>query len=517
MDNDQPTASSILTRRSSGLLLHPSSLPGPWGIGDLGPEAHTFVDFLHATGQQLWEVLPLGPTGYGDSPYQSLSAFAGNPNLISPDLLVRDGLLSHEDLAGIEPLPEGSVDYGAIIPLKRHLLQVAHERFRMGASPELVEQLRTFRTAQQDWLEDFALFAALKNAHGGGEWLSWEEELARLDPRALEQARQELRDEIEFQVFSQFVFFRQWLRLKRYANERGVHIIGDIPIFVGHDSADVWVHQDIFYLDESGRMTAVAGAAPDFHIKTGQLWGNPLYRWDVLKERRYDWWVRRFRMALTQADILRLDHFRGFANFWEVPAGAENAASGRWAPGPGTDLFEVAAQELGPLPLVAEDLGLITPDVHALRQQLGYPGMKVLIEAFYEGANNPYLPHNYKHDFMVYPGTHDMPTVRGWWANASSTVQNNARLYMGVDGHDIAWDLIRLALASVADMAVIQMQDLFDLDNSARLNTPGTTAGNWTWRYRREQLTIAIAERLQTLTRIYGRSMPPPLEPVSKE
>ncbi|HEX8231375.1 MAG TPA: 4-alpha-glucanotransferase [Chloroflexia bacterium] len=510
MDGDQDTASSILRRRSSGILLHPSSLPGPWGIGDLGPQANTFVDFLHATGQQLWEVLPLGPTGYGDSPYQSLSAFAGNPNLVSPDLLVQEGLLSSDDLAGIEPLPEGQVDYGAVIPLKRHLLQLAHQRLRSGASPELLGPLRSFRTAQQDWLEEFALFAALKNAHGGAEWPSWEEELGRRDARALARARQELADEIEFQVFSQFIFFRQWLGLKAYANERGVHIVGDIPIFVGHDSADVWVHQDIFFLDDAGRMTAVAGAAPDFHIKTGQLWGNPLYRWDVLKERRYDWWVQRFRMALTQADILRLDHFRGFANFWEVPADAENAASGRWAPGPGADLFEVVAQELGPLPLVAEDLGLITPDVHALRQQLRYPGMKVLIEGFYQGADNPYLPHNFAHDFMVYPGTHDMPTILGWWANASPTVQNNTRLYIGVDGHDIAWDLIRLALASVADMAVIQMQDLLELDNGARLNSPGTTTGNWTWRYRPEQLTQTVAARLEMLTRIYGRSRPMP-------
>ncbi|HYP18600.1 MAG TPA: 4-alpha-glucanotransferase [Chloroflexia bacterium] len=512
MNPDSSTASPVLSRRSSGILLHPSSLPGPWGIGDLGPEANAFVDFLHATGQRLWEVLPLGPTGYGDSPYQSLSAFAGNPNLVSPERLVEDGLLSPEDLAGIEPFPEGVVDFGAVIPLKRHLLQRAFERFRAGARPELIEPLRDFRAEHQVWLEDFALFAALKNAHDGVQWLAWEEELACRDARALERAREDLKEEIEYQVFAQFVFFRQWLSLKRYANQRDVQIVGDIPIFVGHDSADVWVHQDIFYLDETGRMTAVAGAPPDFHISTGQLWGNPLYRWDVLKERGYEWWVERFRMALTQADVLRLDHFRGFANFWEVAADAESAAGGKWAPGPGADLFEVAARELGPLPLVAEDLGLITPDVHALRQQLGYPGMKVLIEAFYGNADNPYLPHNYTHDFMVYPGTHDMQTVRGWWAVAPPAVKDNARIYMGVDGHDVAWDFIRLALASVADMAVIQMQDLLDLDNSARMNTPGTTMGNWTWRYRREQLDHVVAERLRTLTRIYGRSMPPPTE-----
>ena len=505
---NRPTVSPLVTRRSSGILLHPSSLPGPWGIGDLGPEAKAFVDFLYATGQQLWEVLPLGPTGYGDSPYQSLSAFAGNPNLVSPDLLVMDGLLAGEDLAGAPAFPDDRVDFGAVIPFKRALLQRAYQRFQSGASPVLIEALRDFRAAQADWLEEFALFAALKNAHDGAQWLAWEEELARRDAPALEKARQELREEIEYQVFAQFIFFRQWLSLRRYANERGVHIIGDVPIFVGHDSADVWAHQDIFYLAEGGRMTAVAGAAPDFFISTGQLWGNPLYRWDVLKARGYNWWVERFRMGLEQADIIRLDHFRGFANYWEVPADAETAANGYWAPGPGADLFEVASRELGPLPMIAEDLGLITPDVHELRARLGYPGMKILIEAFHDDADNQYLPHNYARDFAVYPATHDMQTVRGWWGNVSPTVQNNARLYMGVDGHDIAWDLIRWSLASVADMAIIQMQDLFDLDNSARMNTPGVTMGNWSWRYRHEQLTRHIAERLATLTRMYGRNMP---------
>ena len=490
-------------------MLHPSSLPGPWGIGDLGPEATRFVDFLYATGQQLWEVLPLHPTGYGDSPYQGLSAFAGNPNLISPDRLVEDGLLTAEDLAGVGPFPEGRVDFGAVIPMKRQLLQRAYERFCGGARLELIEASRAFRAAEADWLEEFALFAALKNAHGGVEWLAWEEELARRDKKALERARADQREEIEFQVFAQFIFFRQWLNLKRYANERGVRIVGDIPIFVGHDSADVWVNQDIFYLDKTGRMTAVAGAAPDFFIATGQLWGNPLYRWDVLKKRGYDWWVQRFRKALVQADILRLDHFRGFANYWEVPATATTALEGHWAPGPGDDLFVVAARELGPLPLVAEDLGLITQDVHDLRARLGYPGMKVLIEAFHGESDNIYLPHTYTHDFMVYPGTHDMQTVRGWWQNLSPTVQHNARLYLNTDGRDIAWDLTRAAFASVADMAVIQMQDLLDLDNSARLNTPGTTEGNWTWRYRREQLDHTVTERLHLITRIYGRDRPP--------
>jgi 4-alpha-glucanotransferase len=508
MDNPHSIASPILSRRSGGILLHPSSLPGPWGIGDLGPEAFSFVDFLRATGQRLWEVLPTGPTGYGDSPYQGLSAFAGNPNLISPDRLIEDGLLHAGDLAGIQPFAEGGVDFGAVIPIKRALLEVAYKRFQAGARPDLLSALPAFRAEHAYWLDDYALFAALKKAHGGVEWLAWEADLAQRKPAAIERARESLRDEIEFQVFSQLIYFRQWFSLKKYANDRDVQIVGDIPIFVGHDSADVWVHQDLFYLDSKGRMTAVAGAAPDFFISTGQLWGNPLYRWDVLKARGYDWWIERFRAMFTQVDILRLDHFRGFANYWEVAADAETAEHGHWAPGSGADLFEVAARKLGPLPLIAEDLGLITPDVHALRAKLGFPGMKVLVEAFHGDASNIYLPHNYTHDFAVYPGTHDMQTVRGWWGNASREVQTSARLYMAVDGRDIAWDFIRLSLASVADMSIIQMQDLLDLDNSARMNTPGTTSGNWTWRYRREQLTAQIAERLALLTAIYGRNLP---------
>lgn len=498
--------SPALRQRSSGILLHPSSLPGPWGIGDLGPEAFAFVDFLYATEQQLWEVLPLGPTGYGDSPYQSLSAFAGNPDLLSPDLLIADGLLAAEDLAAVRPFPEGRVDFGVITPFKRSMLQRAHERFRSGARPELVMAFQEFREAEKEWVEEFALFAALKNAHGGVQWLLWEKDFARRDPQALVKARNELADEVEYHLFAQFIFSRQWQSLRSYANRHGVQIVGDLPIFVGHDSADVWAHQDIFYLDESGDVTSVAGAAPDFFTTEGQLWGNPLYRWDVLERRGYDWWIDRFRAALKQADILRLDHFRGFAAFWEVPAGATTAATGRWTPGPGADLFEVAAQKLGPLPLVAEDLGLITPDVEALLVRLGYPGMKVLIEAFHGGSDHPYLPHNYTRNCMVYPATHDMQTVRGWWANLTPAVQSKARLYLGVDGHDISWDLIRLALASVAGMAVFQMQDLLDLDNSTRMNTPGTTSGNWTWRYRHEQLSDNVKARLHHLTRLYGRA-----------
>ena len=506
------TVSPVLSIRSSGLLLHISSLPGSWGIGDMGPEARRFVDILHHTGQQLWEVLPLGPTGYGDSPYQGLSAFAGNPNLISPELLLEERLLALDDLAGFQPFEEGNIDFGAVIPFKRQLLQKAYERFCKGAMPELIEALRTFRAEHAAWLEDYALFIALKEAHGGSEWTRWPQELVRREPKALQLAREELGEQVDYHVFTQFLFFRQWLGLKSYANARGVRIVGDIPIFMGHDSADVWAHQDLFYMDENGQLTAVAGAAPDFFIQEGQLWGNPLYRWDVLKARGYDWWLERIRMALKQADILRLDHFRGFAAAWEVKAGSPNAVNGRWAPGPGADLFVTIARELGPLPLIAEDLGLITPDVHALRAQFRYPGMKVLQEAFHTDATNIYLPHNYTQDFVVYTGTHDMQTTLSWWQTLPPSIQHKARLYMATDGHNIVWDMIRLAFASVADMAIIPMQDLLSLDNSARLNTPGNPSGNWTWRYRYDQLDHSIIERLQTLTDIYGRSKPPATE-----
>lgn len=507
-EGQSTTVSPVLSIRSSGLLLHISSLPGSWGIGDMGPEARRFVDILQHTGQQLWEVLPMGPTGYGDSPYQGLSAFAGNPNLISPEMLLEERFLTVDDLSGFQPFPEGNADFGAVIPFKRQLLQKAFERFQLGGAVELIEDLHKFRADEASWLDDYTLFIALKEAHGGGEWVKWEPELVRRDPDALANARKELAAQIDYHVFAQFLFFRQWLSLKQYANERGVRIVGDIPIFMGHDSADVWAHQDLFYMDENGHLTVVAGAAPDFFIQEGQLWGNPLYRWDVLKERGYDWWIERIRMALKQADVLRLDHFRGFANAWEVKAGSPNAIAGRWAPGPGADLFETIARELGPLPLIAEDLGLITPDVHALRAQFSYPGMKVLQEAFHGDGTNIYLPHNYTRDFVVYTGTHDMQTTVNWWQTLPPAIQHRARLYMGTDGHDIVWDMIRLAFSSVADMAIIPMQDLLGLDNSARLNTPGNPSGNWSWRYRYDQLEYSIIERLQTLTNIYGRAKP---------
>lgn len=494
--------------RSSGMLLHPTSLPSRWGIGDFGASAYTFVDFLVATGQQLWQVMPLGPTGYGDSPYQSFSAFAGNPLLISIDQLHADGLLTDADLANTPHFPDTHVDYGNVIPFKINLLRRAFERFNANASSDLRQAITAFRAHNYLWLDDYALFAALKDAHNGAVWHEWEPAIAQRDPDAIVEWMSKLSDQIQFRAFVQMQFFNQWENLKRYANERGIQIIGDIPIFVAYDSADVWSNPHIFSLDEDGLPTVVAGVPPDYFSTTGQLWGNPLYRWDVLEEREFSWWVERFRAMLTMFDIVRLDHFRGFAAYWEVPASEETAINGRWVVGPGAALFKQVQQELGDLPIIAEDLGLITADVEELRDKLGFPGMKVLQFAFGEGAEQPYLPHNYERNCVVYSGTHDNDTTLGWWQHgASDTEQHNVQVYVGRDGSDISWDFIRLALASVADMAVIPLQDVFNMGNEARMNIPGQAGGNWGWRYTADLLDNQHAvDRLKTMTELYGRA-----------
>src|SRR6266540_494247 len=453
--------------RKSGILLHPTSLPGRWGIGDLGDAAYAFVDFLTAAGQQLWQVMPLGPTGYGDSPYQGFSAFAGNPLLISLDNLLAEGLLADEDLFGAPSFPDAMVDYGAVIPFKDALLRRSFERFMAAAAPEQRDAFADFRARNHAWLDDYALFAALKQAHGGANWNTWPPETAARQPEAIAYWTRDLSDQIEFHAYLQFQFFSQWRRLKQYANERGVQIVGDIPIFVAYDSADVWANREIFALDDQGRPTVVAGVPPDYFSATGQLWGNPLYRWDVLARRGYTWWVERFRTTLTLVDIARLDHFRGFAAYWEVPAGEPTAVKGRWAPGPGVALFEVVRAALGGLPIIAEDLGLITQDVEDLRDTLGFPGMKVLQFAFNGDPDDAYLPHNYERRCVVYTGTHDNDTTLGWWRTITPDDRRNVQLYLGRDGSDISWDFIRLALASVAEMAIIPMQDVLGLGSEA--------------------------------------------------
>jgi 4-alpha-glucanotransferase len=523
--------------RKSGILLHPTSLPGRSGIGDLGSAAYTFVDFLASAGQQLWQVMPLGPTGYGDSPYQSFSAFAGNPLLISFDLLIEQGLLAPEDLASAPTFGNGSVDYGAVIPFKFGVLRRSFERFKAAATPEQRQAFADFRTKQRGWLADYTLFAAIKEAHGGANWNTWEHAIARREPPVLGQWASRLSYRTELQAYMQFMFFEQWRRLKAYANERGIQIIGDIPIFVAYDSADVWANRNLFKLDDDGNPTVVAGVPPDYFSATGQLWGNPLYRWDVIARQGYRWWIERFRTTLTLVDIARIDHFRGFAAYWEVPASEETAINGRWVRGPGEALFAAVRKALGGtsteftlspsaeftlsaaeglmvnsaegfstgLPIIAEDLGLITPDVEALRDNLGFPGMKVLQFAFVGDPDHPYLPHNYTPHCIVYTGTHDNDTTLGWWRTRTPSDRHNVQLYLGRDGSDIGWDFIRLALASVAEMAIVPMQDVLNLGSAGRMNTPGSAGGNWSWRYTEDLLTIDLAERLRSLTEIYGR------------
>jgi len=503
--------------RTSGILLHPTSLPGRFGIGDLGPEAYAFVDFLAGAGQRYWQVLPLGPTGYGDSPYASFSAFAGNTLLVSPERLREEGLLSEADLSDVPELPEERVEFGEVTKLKESLLRRAFENFKRSGEVALRASFESFARLSSAWLEDYALFRALKDARGGAAWNTWEPELVRRDPRALAAARQELGDLVEAQKFYQFLFFHQWGALKRYANERDVRVVGDIPIFVAHDSADVWTHPYLFKLDDMGAPRVVAGVPPDYFSATGQLWGNPLYDWERLRADDYRWWVERVRATLSVVDILRIDHFRGFAAYWEIPGGDTTAVNGRWVPAPGRELFESIGRALGRLPIIAEDLGVITPDVEELRDGFGFPGMRILQFAFGGDPKNQDLPHNYVKNCVVYTGTHDNDTTVGWFnsaAGAGSTrdaaqierERNFCLDYLKSDGAEIHWDFVRAVLASVADTAVVPAQDLLGLGTEARMNLPATTSGNWAWRYRPGALDEETRRRLRHLTALYGRA-----------
>ncbi|MGD8463918.1 MAG: 4-alpha-glucanotransferase [Anaerolineae bacterium] len=502
--------------RRSGILMHPTSLPGRFGIGDLGNEAYSFVDFLVAAGQTYWQVLPLSPTGYGDSPYQGLSAFAGNPLLISPEALVKVGHLSPADLESLPELPEGCVDFGPVIQTKTQLLDQAFANFRDHAPVAQRTSFAQFCDEQAFWLDDVALFMALKTAHKLRPWHEWDPGAVRRQPEALARWRDTLADEIEKQKYLQWQFFEQWLALKSYANEQGIHIIGDIPIFVALDSADVWANPHLFYFDQDLQPTVQSGVPPDYFSETGQLWGHPLYRWDVMADNGYEWWIKRFRMAFTQTDVVRIDHFRGFYNYWEVPAGAKTAIKGQWVYGPGADLFLRVTATLGQVSIIAEDLGDFDEEsragVDALQNEFGYPGMKVLQFAFSAGPSDPFLPHNFERDWVVYTGTHDNDTSRGWYEETSTAAERDyARKYLGSDGAEISWDLIRLAWSSVANTAITTTQDLLDLGHEARMNTPSTLGPpNWCWRLRAGALTEEIAERLLTMTSVYGRRPPKP-------
>ena len=504
--------------RSSGVLLHPTSLPGRFGIGDLGQAAYEFVDFLATAHQSLWQVLPLGPTGYGDSPYQCFSAFAGNPLLVSLDALVADGLLSQDDLDNAPIFPADRVDYGPVIEYKSALLQQAYENFKTDATAKLQSEFANFCTQQRAWLYDYAVFRSCKDAHGGQAWTKWDSHLRDREDNALHFWSENHTDAINAHEFYQYLFFKQWLALAHYANNKGIQIIGDVPIFVAHDSADVWANPQLFDLNQDGTPRKVAGVPPDYFSETGQLWGNPLYRWDVIAATNYQWWVKRVRASLAQVDILRLDHFRGFEKYWAVPADETTAIHGKWEDGPGAALFTALQTALGKeLPIIAEDLGFITKAVHALRDQFAFPGMRILQFAFgTDEQADDFKPFNFPPNCVVYTGTHDNDTTVGWFTSSdegdstrSLDEVNKERdyvlKYLGTNGAEIHWDMIRLALSSVARTAIVPMQDLLGVGAEGRMNVPARESGNWGWRFREGALTDAMGGRLGELTEVYGR------------
>jgi 4-alpha-glucanotransferase len=493
--------------RSAGILLHPTSLPSPHGIGDIGPGADDYIRWLAAAGAGWWQILPLCPPGPGFSPYSATSTFAGNPFLVSPELLVEDGLLTAGDIQSPPVFPEGSLDVGAAVGWKTTILRRAWDRFRRGSADHLREAWEEFGDDDGWWLADFGLFAALKDRHDGAAWVDWPRALARREPEAVAEAAKALEDEIAFHQFCQFLFFRQWSRLKAVAGEHGVSILGDLPIFVALDSADVWAHPELFLLDEERRPTVVAGVPPDYFSETGQLWGNPLYDWERHHNDGYSWWIARTRHVLKMVDAVRLDHFRGFAAFWEVPAGETTAINGRWVPGPGRQLFDALEGAIGSLPLVAEDLGEITPDVIDLKKGLGLPGMAILHFAFSPEPRSSFIPYRLERDVIVYTGTHDNNTTAGWYEeDASPEERDLIRRYTQSDGSEIHWSLITEALASVADVAIVPHQDLFGLGSEARMNTPGLAEGNWTFRLTGSMLDPGVAARFRNLIETYGRT-----------
>ncbi|MSQ47634.1 MAG: 4-alpha-glucanotransferase [Deltaproteobacteria bacterium] len=503
-----------LPPRASGILLHVSSLPSPLGIGDVGPEAYRFIDFLADHQQHLWQILPLGPTKSGSfhSPYDTLSAFAGNPFFISPELLVQDSLLPASALHEIPALPEGTVNYAEAHTRKFALFRLASERFTHVASPVQHDAFSDFCERHGWWLDDYACFMALREVNHEQAWFAWEQDFVRRDPATVAKWEAAHAQAIRFHKHLQFFFFTQWERLRTYANQRGVKLVGDIPIYVGLDSAEVWAHPNLFVLDRQTYVPRfVAGVPPDYFSETGQRWGNPLYRWWDEDNRPvtevYAWWSQRFRAILALVDIVRIDHFRGFEAYWAIPTEEETAINGQWMPGPGTDLFTRVQAELNELPMIAEDLGVITPAVDALRQQFGFPGMKVLLFAFEGDARNPYLPHNYTDpQCVVYTGTHDNDTVQGWFQTLSPHEQLSVLRYLGrTETSDLHWDMIRLALSSIASLAIIPLQDILGLGSEARMNTPAQTQGNWTWRFSPGALSVEAGARLAEMSSLYGR------------
>ena len=503
--------------RACGVLLHPTSLPGRFGVGDLGGEAYRFVDWLAAAGQHLWQVLPLGPTGYGDSPYQCFSAFAGNTLLISPDQLVEQGLLAPEDLSEVPSFEDGRVDYGRAVEFKEALLGKAFDNFERANPAGVRAEFEKFKESASAWLDDYALYRSLKRERNEVAWTEWEERLVRRDEETLAGARLRLAAEIERVKFKQFLFFDQWARLREHCHDQQIQIVGDIPIFVAHDSADVWAKPHLFKLDERGRPRFVAGVPPDYFSRTGQLWGNPIYDWDRMREDGFKWWIARARAMLSLVDVIRIDHFRGFAAFWEIPGGDQTAERGRWVSAPGRELFQAIKTELGTLPIIAEDLGFITPDVIELRDEFGFPGMRIIQFGFSSDVTNKDLPHNYVRNTVVYTGTHDNDTAVGWFQSqpgGGSSVRSAEQIererqfclaYLDTDGREINWDFIRAVYRSVGDTALVPLQDALGLLSEARMNTPATMSGNWAWRFRAGALNEELSARLRRLAELYGR------------
>lgn len=496
----------MLTQRRSGILLHPTSLPGPQHTGSLGAEARDFIDFLVNTGQSVWQILPLNPTGYGNCPYSCFSAFAGNPLLISLSTLVEAGDLPATALP--DPVPAtDQCDFVAAYTDQTPLLHTAWSHFHQHGKPERHQRHADFCARQSHWLDDYALFETIRASQDYRGWQDWPEPLRRRDPTTLQQSRIDFADAIARHKYLQFVFYEQWFALTEYAHQRGVFILGDLPIFVAENSADVWAHPELFHLDEHQRATLVAGVPPDYFSTTGQRWGNPLYRWDKNVELGFSWWLRRFEWNFALFDLLRVDHFRGFSACWAIPAQDQTAENGYWVDAPGRLLFERLTESRSRLPIIAEDLGIITPDVEQLRDDFSFPGMKILQFAFDSGADNPYLPHNHRRNAVIYTGTHDNNTSLGWWEHLDADKKDRIEKYLCRPCLEMPWPLVETALASVARLAVTPLQDLLALPEQARMNTPGTANGNWTWRYRKDALDSRLRERLRGATHLYGRDL----------
>jgi 4-alpha-glucanotransferase len=488
--------------RSSGILLHPTSLPGKYGIGSLGLHAHNFVKYLAQAGQKLWQVLPMGHTGYGDSPYQCFSIFAGNPILIDLEALQANNLLSAKDLETDLTFPDDRVDYGMVINFKREMLHKAYDKFLTMNTPDAYT---TFVKQNDSWLQDYALFIAIKEHFGGQPWWDWTDDFRLKNKTVIKAFVEKHQKQINFHKFVQYWFYKQWNEVKVHANQKGISIVGDIPLYVAHDSADVWSNNKVFQFDEKLRPLKVAGVPPDYFSRTGQLWGNPLYDWDYMQKDGFKWWIERIKSTTDLYDIVRIDHFRGFEAYWAVPFTDDTAMNGTWEIAPGQELFETVKKELGDLPIIAEDLGIITPEVEALRDNFDFPGMKILQFAFHSDDGSGYLPHNYTRNFVVYTGTHDNDTLRGWFDSLEPHIRRKVLDFVDATEKNVTDKMIRLAWSSVAKMAIIPLQDLMDIGSKGRMNVPGTPGGNWQWRFVEGQLTHKKAEWLNHITRMYNR------------